>query len=478
MDVNKKFFNKDNNGMNVLVFAAAGLSKTESASNRIFGLTKELSKRSLNIYFVTYLPRTKYARDVNSFEHCKEIYKIKSLKIVSFLFDIMRFLFKKFLSDKKNIKNKTNKNYSIKTRKFCSFRVFIARIFFAIKNSISKIVMEIRGNLRCYYTTSVGFISGLRSAKLIEKVIKENNISMLFTSHGPEVCHEVGVKIKNIFRDKILWIADYRDPMEEHGYVGVTSSSKLRRINKDTFLNADLITTVSFGLKDLLFNQAKNYGIDIQKKTIVIHNGYNEFKNNNFYEKKLLNEKLTIVYTGLLYEGKRDISFLFKAIEELDEKFQQKIEVLYAGKDDSIFLKSTKNCKLRGIAKSLGLITKGEAIRLQEKADILLLLKGRESESGILTGKFFEYLSLKKPILVLGDKDSEFNNIAFKIGGIKIFGYDQLKILSKFFIETIEKKDNLERIFGKFNEEELKKYSWNYIVDELLENIRVFYERI
>lgn len=465
-------FNKDINNMNILFFSAAGLLKTESASNRIFGLTKELSKRGLNIYFVTYQPRTNYARDENNFEYCKKIYKIKSPKIVSFLFDIMRFLFKKFLSDKISIKSKTNKNYLIKTCKFGLIKGLLSRVFFILKNSISMTVMEIRGNLRCYYTTSVGFIPGIRSAKLVAKVIKENNISILFTSHGPEVCHEVGARIKSDFRDKILWIADYRDPMEEHSYVGVTSSSKLRRINKDTLFKGDLITTVSSGFKNLLVDQAKNYGIDIQKKTIVIHTGFDEIKTQNFYDRNITNNKLTIIYTGSLYEGKQDITFLFDAIELLDKNFQQKLEIVYSGKDDRIFLKSVKKSKVSGISKSLGLIPKNESIRLQEKADILLLLKGREIDLGVLPGKFFEYLKQKKPILVLGNKDSEFNNIAFSIGGIKIFGYNQLRSLSNFLIKAIENKDDLEEIFGKFNEEELNKYSWGYIADKLLENIK------
>jgi hypothetical protein len=85
-----------------------------------------------------------------------------------------------------------------------------------------------------------------------------------------------------------------------------------------------------------------------------------------------------------------------------------------------------------------------------------LLLKSNEPESGGMTGKFFEYLERDKPILVLGDSDLEFNEIARKIGGIYVLPYDEEKI-KEFLIDFANKWPfEIER-----NTEEVDKFNWN-----------------
>jgi glycosyltransferase involved in cell wall biosynthesis len=112
--------------------------------------------------------------------------------------------------------------------------------------------------------------------------------------------------------------------------------------------------------------------------------------------------KLRILYTGMIYPGYRDPRPLFEAIARLDDA-RDAVEVEFVGTDLA---------SVAGLAAAAGVaahvrispaIPYREALRRQSRADVLLHLQWNDPrESGTISGKLFEYLGARRPVLGLG----------------------------------------------------------------------------
>ena len=121
--------------------------------------------------------------------------------------------------------------------------------------------------------------------------------------------------------------------------------------------------------------------------------------------------QLTLLHTGMLYDGKRDPSILFEAIRRLDAR-RDRVRVRYYG---------PKLDRVRSLAGQYGVaacvdvhapVPRDTALRLQREHDILvLLLWNNPAEEGNYPGKLFEYLGARRPILILGAE----NNVSCRL---------------------------------------------------------------
>ena len=284
---------------------------------------------------------------------------------------------------------------------------------------------------------------------------------ILLTSAGPAVMHEIGYKTKNKF-PQIFWIADYRDqiignPVEK-------ASLRMRRANFLAVENADMITAVSNGMADDIVRYSPAYK-EVAAKTFTLYNGFLSETKKTFIVSSARTDVLRIAYTGVLYAMRR-IDILIRALKKVNSSKSNLFELTYCGASASLCAKIIAEEHADSFITNKGFVSKEEAEIEQHKADILLLLKSNEPESGGMTGKFFEYLERDKPILVLGDSDSEFNEIARKIGGIYVLPYDEEKI-KEFLIDFASKWPfEIER-----NAEEVDKFNWNNLAKGLVEEV-------
>lgn len=111
---------------------------------------------------------------------------------------------------------------------------------------------------------------------------------------------------------------------------------------------------------------------------------------------------LRIVYTGMIYSGHRDPAPLFAALRRLGPAAEQ-IRVEFYGR----YLDTLGPLAARhGVAHLVAVrepVPYHDALRLQQQADVLLLLLETDAASqGVFTGKLFEYLGARRPILALG----------------------------------------------------------------------------
>ena len=196
----------------------------------------------------------------------------------------------------------------------------------------------------------------------------------------------------------IPWIAEYRDLWtDNHNYKPPIWRRLLNLLlEKKLLKSAAGAITVSRPLANLL-SQKTNI------PTEVVMNGfdpkdYSEVKANYFSS-----EKLNIVYTGMIYPEKQDLSLLFKALSEFNLKDQVRIHFFgrYLGYVSSL----AKNYNLENIVNISEPVPYKVSTSIQKSADVLLFLTWNDkNNTGILTGKIFEYFGARRPIFAIGSE--------------------------------------------------------------------------
>jgi glycosyltransferase involved in cell wall biosynthesis len=115
---------------------------------------------------------------------------------------------------------------------------------------------------------------------------------------------------------------------------------------------------------------------------------------------------LRIVYTGHVFGARQDATPLVEAVQLLGER-SPNVEVVFYGRFLGIALqKAMHRAAELGVAGSFRIeqpVPHREALRIQRQADVLLLLTWNDpANPGVYTGKLFEYIGARRPILAVG----------------------------------------------------------------------------
>ena len=195
------------------------------------------------------------------------------------------------------------------------------------------------------------------------------------------------------------WIMDFRDPITEYGRKeGIIWNIIATHIEKKILKTADVCTVVSEGLKNDLMSIYKDANL------YVLYNGYESENNTSSDQQNHLSDKLTFCYTGQFYGTRLEaLDVLLLCLKEMIEKgdiASNKLRFIYAGPDSDVVKAHFNRFSLTRILEDHGYVTRNEALLLQEEADVFLVLSWNTAYSqGVLTGKFFEGIRCRKPIL-------------------------------------------------------------------------------
>ena len=239
------------------------------------------------------------------------------------------------------------------------------------------------------------------------KHISNNRTDVIFSSFGPPSSHIVASKLSKL--SKVPWVADYRDlwswnhVQKRNKIIQFFEEKYERHIVED----AVYFTTVSQDLSDQL-----SCFLDVNDRVSVIHNGYDPEAYQILIPKKL--NKFTISYTGNLYPH-QDPHPLLASIQKMKAETaldSNSFEVRFNGINLNNIEQLAKNYGVSDIVRCGGYVPHREAIQNQVDSDILLVFGWKQThQKGILTGKLFEYLGAKRPILCIGPGNDEIEKI-------------------------------------------------------------------
>jgi len=303
-----------------------------------------------------------------------------------------------------------------------------------------------------------------KATKVGLNLMELNKYDVIISSYGPPSSNKVAANIKANHPTK-PWIADYRDlwagnPLNTAR--GIFKKIEQYQEKNTTGKYANAITTVSNGCAKIIKNQ-------LEKKIYVVENGFDPEKFNN-WETRLaksssssltdIRSPIVICYTGKLYTNKPDISLLFEVINKLiniNLIKKGQIQVHFYGSDHGNLERIIKKEQASEWVKTFGKVSNLEAIKAQQKSDLLLLaIDNIASNNGVITGKIFEYIVSGTPIIAIGlCENSDAGKILTKTKTGIICLNSELKI------ESVLREFILTRKVSQFSPDvaEIKKYS-------------------
>ena len=201
----------------------------------------------------------------------------------------------------------------------------------------------------------------------------------------------------------IPWVAELRDLLvDDVRYPYPAPRRSLERLlERRTLSSATGIVTVSQPY-------AEHLQTHYLKPVETVLNGYDSIDVPISPQPAAREDKLQIVYTGMIYDGCQDVTPLFRALRMLGDEAHC-VRVRFFGRYLDSLARLTERYGINCSIEIAGSVPYHEALCAQQRADILLLLLVSSSEPlqrGIYTGKLFEYLGARRPILALGKNDN------------------------------------------------------------------------
>lgn len=293
--------------------------------------------------------------------------------------------------------------------------------------------------------------------------IKKNDIKYIYSTYSPNSNHIIAYILK-LINPKLVWTADFRDLPLGDSETKIFFKKTQNYLNSKIYAKANSLIVVSDGIK----NKMLKYNSNIQ----VINNGFDNKVNDLTSRNLPKGQYFNIVYTGSLYGGKRDPELLFAVIKKLlsENKVTHDLRLIYAGKDGQVWDYLVNKYELGRVSENLGLLSMKEVQKIQADASLFLMVTWSTNyETGVLTGKFFEYLQYLKPIICLinGNKDEEIEKKFISINcGSVIYKQDKNK-LSNFIIENFNEWKLEKSINTKYNLNELESYTSESLTKQL-----------
>lgn len=318
-----------------------------------------------------------------------------------------------------------------------------------------------------------GLVYIIHSFFIARRLIKRNNITHIYSSFLPYSDHFTARLLK-IFFPKLVWIADFRDLHVEPHYDIVFWRPFQHWCNRQILKTANVVTTVSEGLaKHLRAYHANVY---------VFQNGIEPLSMNG--QELILDLKLpskfTISYTGSLFGDERNPRLLLEILKELTNEgilSNDNFQLVYAGKDTQLWLDWVNRYDLISCSVNRGMISLKEANQLQRTSHINLLLTSATPEwSGVMTGKFYEYLAAKQPIVVLinGVQDVEFESVMSKLNaGCVVYNDQSHDELREFILTLFSQFIKKGRIEPTILTDKLKELEWAFTIQKLMDRVKV-----
>lgn len=287
-------------------------------------------------------------------------------------------------------------------------------------------------------------------------ILKKNNIIKIVVTGPPFSTFIIGFILSEIFNKKL--ILDYRDPWIN----SFQNKEKLFKGKFNYFVQKKILEgadAIIFNTKDALnFYIDSEYKLIVHGKSYVINNGFEKILNNNHVNKD--SDRIIIIYSGNFY-GERRLFYLFEPLIQLVNKKiinLLKIQIHVYGKITQIDKIKIKKYNLVNNIIEMDYIPYDKILSAMSNGDILYLVQGNDFKYSI-PYKFFDYLSIKKPILAVTTKNSAIENIMKEIHCGEICYLDDNESIIQGLINLIHYKK-------KYLFNNIEKFEWKNLSKE------------
>jgi glycosyltransferase involved in cell wall biosynthesis len=300
-------------------------------------------------------------------------------------------------------------------------------------------------------------------------VIEKEKIESVFISSPPHSSQLIGLELKKKF-PALHWVADLRDPWTDIYYYNdlyhtKSAAAKDAAYELQVLKSADHVISVSTPICKMLHEKSLQLS---KEKFHAIPNGFDEsdFKPGI----KPAPGKFIITYVGTMAVSYKPALF-FHCLKKLEhETGAKEILIRMVGTHAATVRETIEANGLAGITEYIDHVDHAMAVEYMQQSDALLLvIPDVPNNEGILTGKLFEYLGSKRPVIALGPVKGEAAAILNECEAGKMFERDQENELFAFMQSLYskwkqgEEMVNKSQMYLKYSRKELTRQLASYL---------------
>jgi hypothetical protein len=285
---------------------------------------------------------------------------------------------------------------------------------------LGKIVQYIRAN---YFIPDARKFWIQPSVNFLSNYLENNHIDAIITTGPPHSMHLIGLELKK--KLGIKWISDFRDPWTEIDYfqqlpLTKKATKKHQDLEQEVLRKSDMVVVVGETMKEKFLQHTK--------RIEVLTNGFDSNENSLTQE---LDQKFSITHVGLM-NSDRNPTILWKVLNEISNtnpNFKNDLRIKLIGKIDDAVIQDLKVFDHNTI-ETIPYLDHKDVSKYQASSQVLLLsINEVPSAKGIITGKIFEYLQAKRPILAIGPEDGDAAMILKNTNAGTIIGFKNKTVL-------------------------------------------------
>lgn len=272
------------------------------------------------------------------------------------------------------------------------------------------------------------------SVKLLTGFLQQNPVTMVITSGPPHSMHLIGLKLKK--KTGIKWIADFRDPWTNIDfYTDLTLTAwadrKHKQLENMVLSEANHVISVS----PTMSRELQSMGA---QNITTITNGFDKSLDSGHAER---GGKFTLMHLGSI-PYTRNPENLWQVLSEItgeNKQFDEALEIILAGKTDYRVKENLGAYSLEKYVQYRSYLPHYNALEAIGRSQVLLLLiNNTPNARGILTNKFFEYLSVQRHILAIGPSDGDAAKILSETAAGQIFDFRETKSLKQHLLALFD----------------------------------------
>ncbi len=300
------------------------------------------------------------------------------------------------------------------------------------------------------------------SVSYLSKWLQNNPVDAIISSGPPHSMHLIAYQLRKQF--EIPWIADFRDPWTEIYYFNDLKLSNWavkshKRLENKVLSGTDEIIVVGKSLKN-------EFAKKTDKPIHVITNGFDDEDYASLPTPR--DESFSIVHIGTFMPSQNPEE-LFEVLAELCNEypcFEKDFKLRCIGKLDVKVRDSISRSGLNSSFEFVDYLPHNEVVTEQKRAAVLLVSINRTVGSEkILTGKVFEYLAARRPILALGNPDGDLAVLLKETSSGKVINHHDKKEIKNEVIRLYEDwKLGRDKLMG----EAYKRYSRKSLTGDLV----------
>ena len=229
------------------------------------------------------------------------------------------------------------------------------------------------------------------------------------------------------------YVLDYRDPWHGHPHERPNAKRFSKGLEANLQAGASAIIVVSESWAKLI--TVPNH---CESKSYVVPNGFDAEVDDQVTASRF--DHFAIVYTGVLYPPKRVLDPVFHAMAKLLDSgtvSPGSLQFHYYGSHGDLVRDAAQRCGCESAVVIHGRVSRAESFAATKGAGLSVVVTSIYPstglvDDGIIPGKVFECLGMRRPILGLAPEGSDFRKIIERAGLGRCFTGDEIGAIAEY----------------------------------------------